>query len=176
MNRRRTSQLLCSLIAAAGLLTACAAENPDDGATADTTGVGETTGGPTDASTEPSSVPTAASSVPTDPPSVSSPPAATIADEGSTIVSTGGIDPGLQPYIDIAVADLAKRFSLDASNVSVISAKLVSWPDSALGCPKPGQQYAQVATDGSVIVLKIRDTLYRYHSGGSRKPFLCEQP
>ena len=34
--------------------------------------------------------------------------------EGSTPVSSEQIDPGLKPYIDIAVADLAQRLSIDA--------------------------------------------------------------
>ena len=98
----------------------------------------------------------------------------TTADEGSTPVS--GVDPGLKPFIDIAVADLGKRFSIDPGTISVVSATLVSWPDSSLGCTQPGQQYAQVVTDGSLIILKVGNTLYPYHAGGSRKPFLCEPP
>ena len=89
---------------------------------------------------------------------------------------TEPIDPGLQPYIDLAVSDLAQRLSAGSGEVVVVSATLASWPDSSLGCPQPGMQYAQVVTDGSVIVLQADDTLYRYHAGGSRKPFLCEQP
>ena len=86
------------------------------------------------------------------------------------------IDPGLQPYIDIAVADLAKRLSIDATDVGVTSATLEVWSDSSLGCPQPDQQYAQVETDGSLIVLTANGKTYRYHAGGSRTPFLCEQP
>jgi hypothetical protein len=89
---------------------------------------------------------------------------------------TGEIDPGLQPYIDIAVGDLAQRLSVEAANITVSSATLVVWPDSSLGCPAPGQQYAQVTTDGAIIVLLADDTEYSYHAGGSRAPFLCEKP
>ena len=49
----------------------------------------------------------------------------------------GDIDPGLQPYIDIAVGDLAERLSADAADITVTSATLVVWPDSSLGCPAP---------------------------------------
>ena len=86
-----------------------------------------------------------------------------------------GIDPGLNPYIDLAVADLAKRLSVDAGKVAVVSATLTRGRIRRLGCPEPGKQYAQVATDGSRSILKVGDKLYRYHAGGSRKPFLCEQ-
>jgi hypothetical protein len=96
--------------------------------------------------------------------------------EGSTQVSSEQIDPGLRPYIDIAVADLAQRLSIDAAEISVASATLQQWSDSSLGCPEPGRQYAQVVTDGSLIVLGAGGKEYRYHAGGSRPPFLCEQP
>jgi hypothetical protein len=86
------------------------------------------------------------------------------------------IDPGLKPYIDIAVADLAKRLSIDAIGIGVSSATLVQWSDSSLGCPQPGMQYAQSLTDGARIVLNVGGKKYSYHAGGSRTPFLCEQP
>ena len=84
------------------------------------------------------------------------------------------IDPGLKPYTDLAVADLAQRLAIDPSAITVESATLVEWPDSSLGCPQPGMQYAQVQTDGSQFVLSAGGRQYRYHAGGSRQPFLCE--
>ncbi len=96
--------------------------------------------------------------------------------EERTTVTTGDIDPGLQPYIDLAVADLATRRSIPAEDIIVRSATLEIWSDASLGCPKPGQQYAQVATDGSLIVLAADGSEFRYHAGGSRLPFLCEPP
>lgn len=86
------------------------------------------------------------------------------------------VDAGLIPYVDIAVADLAERLAVDPAEVAVVSATLEVWKDSALGCPKPGQQYAQVATDGSRIRLSVGGKVYAYHAGGSRAPFLCERP
>jgi hypothetical protein len=106
----------------------------------------------------------------------SSPSVTTITPQGSTPVSSEQIDPGLKPYIDTAVADLAQRLSIEASGISVTSASLQVWSDSSLGCPEPGRQYAQVSTDGSLIVLEADGRSYAYHAGGSRTPFLCEQP
>lgn len=94
--------------------------------------------------------------------------------EGSAPVSSDQIDPGLKPYIDIAVADLAQRLSIDAASIGVTSATLEQWSDSSLGCPQPDRQYAQVSTDGSLIVLAANNKSYRYHAGGSTTPFLCE--
>ncbi|HEY7628659.1 MAG TPA: hypothetical protein VH761_16430 [Ilumatobacteraceae bacterium] len=89
-------------------------------------------------------------------------------------MSTGSIDPGLQPYIDIAVADLAKRLSIGTDQIEVVSATLKEWPDGSLGCPQPGMQYPQVMTDGALIVLSTGQKSFNYHAGGSRTPFLCE--
>jgi hypothetical protein len=96
---------------------------------------------------------------------------------GAAVTSTNppnGIDPGLQPYIDLAVADLAARLQREPSAIVTRSAVLIVWPDASLGCPKPGMQYAQVQTDGSQIVLEVDGVAYDYHAGGSTTPFLCE--
>jgi hypothetical protein len=37
-------------------------------------------------------------------------------------------------------------------------------------------QYTQVPVDGSVIELGAGGRVYRYHTGGSTTPFLCDQP
>jgi hypothetical protein len=98
---------------------------------------------------------------------------ATSSNGGSAAVNNQN-DPGLKPYVDIAIADLALRLQINANTIVVTSAVLASFPDSSLGCPQPGQQYAQVANDGSVIMLSVGGKSYEYHSGGSRAPFLCE--
>ena len=74
------------------------------------------------------------------------------------------------------MTDLAQRLSIDVGDIVVKSATLEQWSDSSLGCPEPGRQYAQVLTDGALIVLEADGKPYRYHAGGSRTPFLCEQP
>jgi hypothetical protein len=50
------------------------------------------------------------------------------------MTSTLQIEPGLQPLIDTAIADLAQRLSIDRNTVEVISAQSVVWPDRSLGC------------------------------------------
>lgn len=87
---------------------------------------------------------------------------------------TASIDPGLQPYIDIAVADLAARLQIAPDDITTLSAVLVVWPDASLGCPKPDMQYAQVQTDGAKIVLRADGSSYDYHAGGDTTPFLCD--
>lgn len=78
--------------------------------------------------------------------------------------------------VDVAIADLVNRLQVDRTRVSVISVQSVTWPDRSLGCPQPGMGYLQTPVDGSLIELSVDGTTYRYHSGGARGPFLCENP
>jgi hypothetical protein len=88
------------------------------------------------------------------------------------------IDPLLQPLIDHAVQDLTGQLPLAAlsTNVEVLEARSVVWPDAGLGCPAPGMVYIQVPVDGTLIRLRVGNQVYEYHSGGRRAPFLCSQP
>ena len=86
------------------------------------------------------------------------------------------IDPGLAGLIAEAVADLAARRSMAVSDIAVVTAELVVWPNAALGCPLPDMRYRQIPEDGARIVLEAGGVTYGYHSGGSRGLFLCEQP
>ncbi len=109
----------------------------------------------------------------TSPASPDTAPAETDSSE-PTPPTTGLLDPGLQPYIDLAVDDLSGRLDVGAEDISVVAAILTEWPDSSLGCPQPGMQYALVLTDGSLITLAIDGDTYDYHAGGDTTPFLCE--
>ena len=86
-----------------------------------------------------------------------------------------GDRPGVQPQIDLAVADLAARLSVDPSTITLVSAAFVVWPDKGLGCPQHGMEYLQVQVDGTLIELEAGGERYRYHSGEIRPPFLCER-
>lgn len=92
----------------------------------------------------------------------------------STAPPISGVEPALEPYVARARADLAQRLGLPAAQVELVASALITWPDTALGCPRAGMSYPQVPTDGSVIELRAGGTTYRYHSGGSTPPFLCQ--
>jgi hypothetical protein len=78
--------------------------------------------------------------------------------------------------VEQAKADLANRLGVDPGQVTVVSSSEVTWPDGSLGCPQPGMVYTQALVDGSRIILEAGGKQYHYHSGGSRPPFLCENP
>jgi hypothetical protein len=93
-----------------------------------------------------------------------------------TVEPAGAVEPGLEALIQQVKEDLALRLSVVAEQITVLEAKAVVWPDASLGCPQPGMRYLQVPQDGALILLGFEDTVYEYHSGGGRDPFLCEQP
>lgn len=142
---------MLAALAFAVLLASCASDDNSEPAVTQAAVVTTTT---TPASEEPSSTETDSSEL--------TPP------------TTGLIDSGLQPYIDVALDDLSGRLDVGAEDIVVVAAILTEWPDSSLGCPQPGMQYAQVLTDGSLITLAIDGDTYDYHAGGDTTPFLCE--
>ena len=103
--------------------------------------------------------------------------APTSAPSGSTTSAptsdVGSTDPALPGLVDQAVADLATRTGTAPADIVVVSAEAVTWPDPGLGCPQPDMRYRQVPVDGALIVLSIDGSVYPYHSGGTRPPFLC---
>ncbi len=86
------------------------------------------------------------------------------------------VEPGLETLVATARADLARRLGVPVEQIEVLEARSVTWPDGSLGCPQPGMRYTQVLVDGALIRLLAGGKVYEYHSGGSRAPFLCEQP
>jgi hypothetical protein len=98
------------------------------------------------------------------------PATAIVAEESQLVLNTDN------PIVLAAAKDLAKRLNVGLNDIAVISFEAVVWPDGGLGCPRPGMIYTQVQQDGARILLQVGGTVYQYHSGGSRGPFLCENP
>jgi len=81
---------------------------------------------------------------------------------------------GLESLIERAEEDLAQRLSIDVSQISLIEAKEVVWPDASLGCPQEGMMYAQVETDGYIIWLETDKNLYMYHTNTIENVVFCD--
>jgi hypothetical protein len=106
-------------------------------------------------------------------------PAATLVPEGAAPVNTpiGAAPATVQATpIEAAKADLARRRAVAPDTIRIVEVRDVTWPDPGLGCPQPGMAYKQVPVDGLLIRLESGGQLFEYHSGGSKAPFLCEQP
>jgi hypothetical protein len=79
----------------------------------------------------------------------------------------------LQPKVDWALQDAAKRTQRDASQLRVALAEAVTWPDGALGCPESGRQYSQVLVPGYRIRIEAGTETLEYHGSSRGQPFLC---
>ena len=75
---------------------------------------------------------------------------------------------------DAIVADLEGR-GVSGSDPELVSATLVTWPNGALGCPQPGQNYTQALVDGMQVIVTVDGTTYDYRFGTSDTPKLCER-
>lgn len=73
-----------------------------------------------------------------------------------------------------AVLDMIDRLGVPAESVAVESIEAVTWPDTSLGCPQPGVDYAQVDIDGSRITLRAGGETYTYHTDGDSRYLLCQ--
>lgn len=67
--------------------------------------------------------------------------------------------------VQVAIADLAKRLSVEPSKIEVSDVFDVRWADGSLGLPEPGMAYIQVILPGQVIRLRAGERLYQYHAG-----------
>jgi len=71
-----------------------------------------------------------------------------------------------------ARADLAEKLMVDPEMVKVTRIQQQTWPDSSLGCPVAGEQYAPGPVEGLVIDMTCRDRQYEYRvalDGGQMK-------
>jgi len=82
----------------------------------------------------------------------------------------------LEKLAEMAKKDLTQRLSIPYTRIELIDAQEVIWPDSSLGCPRPGMFYAEVLTPGYMILLRANGHDYEYHAGRSSDIFYCEKP
>jgi len=72
-----------------------------------------------------------------------------------------------------AIDDAAERSGTSRSEVKVVSAESVTWPDGSLGCPAPGMMYTQALVPGFRIVLQAGGHLLAYHAGTKGPARFC---
>lgn len=78
-----------------------------------------------------------------------------------------------RPLTEKVKAHLASRLNINITEIRVIEALAVSWPDTSLGCPQPGLAYAQVITPGYRIILEAKGEQYPYHTDMGGHFLLC---
>lgn len=69
------------------------------------------------------------------------------------------------PVIQAALQAMAEVSGASTAELSILATKEVEWPDTSLGCPKPGEVYLQVITPGYVVRVQASDgTEYEVHT------------
>jgi hypothetical protein len=63
---------------------------------------------------------------------------------------------------------LADELDLAARRIRVIDVMPVTWTDSSLGCPQPGETYPPITIEGYRIVLAAGDDEYIFHSDSTQ--------
>ncbi len=89
--------------------------------------------------------------------------------------SGGNVPSAAANLVAAARAALATRANVADSAITVVSVQEVDWRDASIGCPEPGQMYAQVITEGYRIILQASGTNYEYHSD-ARRVVYCQNP
>ena len=89
-------------------------------------------------------------------------------------VLIGGLAGDLARAVALAREDLAARTEIWPERLGIRFAEDVIWPDSALGCPAPGQGYLQVLTPGFHIVLEAAGQPYDYRVDRRGTLILCQ--
>ncbi|NJN45127.1 MAG: hypothetical protein HC806_10705 [Anaerolineae bacterium] len=85
-------------------------------------------------------------------------------------------DSNLQKLIERAQEDLAQRLSVSVTQINLVEATEVIWPDSSLGCPNPATSQLQVLTPGYLIRLHASDRIFEYHTNKNNLVIYCDNP
>lgn len=87
--------------------------------------------------------------------------------------AVGDVPPDM---LEGVIADAASGAGVDPSDVEVITAEAVTWPDGALGCPQPDQMYTQALAPGYRVVVEIDGEELHFHASESGEFAFCADP
>ena len=82
--------------------------------------------------------------------------------------------PAGRDVAQLAIAALAKDLGIAPEAIQVDTVRAVNWPDSSVGCPRPGLAYMQVVTPGHKVTLRANGQVYVVHEAKNRA-FVCEK-
>lgn len=72
---------------------------------------------------------------------------------------------GFEVALELLAANyLAGKLGVGANELTLVRSNAAEWPDSSLGCPKPGMMYAQAITPGYEITFEHQGSNYAVHS------------
>ncbi|MFO7742386.1 MAG: hypothetical protein R6X31_08745, partial [Anaerolineae bacterium] len=68
--------------------------------------------------------------------------------------------PRAQDAVEAARTFLVDHLEVPVAQIQLLYVEPQTWPDAGLGCPEPGQAYAQVVTPGYRLVLQVGTRQY----------------
>ena len=83
--------------------------------------------------------------------------------------------PESPPSVRAALADAAQHIGVPVDQLRVEQLQATQWPDSALGCPRPGMMYSQIVTPGYLVVISGAGKLLEYHTDAGSRVVLCKE-
>jgi len=90
--------------------------------------------------------------------------------------SLSGSNSSAQPAIDTALQDAATHLGVGLDQLHVDQVEEREWPDSSLGCPRPGLMYSQIVTPGFLIVISSTGgRRLEYHTDARARVVLCRE-
>jgi hypothetical protein len=93
----------------------------------------------------------------------------------SAVAAVPTVNPDAQAAVDAAMRDVAAHLGVDLSAVRVDQVEPRQWSDSSLGCPQPGNLYAQIVTPGFLIIISSSTKQLEYHSDARGHVVLCRE-
>lgn len=97
---------------------------------------------------------------------------------GPLAVDIGEAGPAAEVPADLLnaiVLHLAKQEGLRSEDIKLLQGEAVTWPNGALGCPRPGEMYTQAEVPGYLVVLEAAGQQYDYRAARAGHFRRCEQ-
>ena len=85
------------------------------------------------------------------------------------------IPTGAETLVELAKQRLSSKFGFELDEIHLFSITPIEWPDASLGCPQPGIDYAQVITSGYQIIIRVRLSIYTFHTDTQDQVVFCQE-
>ncbi|MEQ1910392.1 MAG: hypothetical protein ABMA15_16340 [Vicinamibacterales bacterium] len=85
-----------------------------------------------------------------------------------------GGDEASDKAVALAREALSRQLGTVVDGTAALDVVAVSWPDSSLGCPKPGMMYSPVLLSGHRVRLRVRNVVYVVNVGAG-EAVVCGQ-
>jgi hypothetical protein len=83
--------------------------------------------------------------------------------------------PPVEKFVALSKADLAVRLHVEPERIAVVKTAEMTWPNAALGCPRPGKVYATGRVPGFQIWLEVEGMEYIYNTDFNGTVVLCPE-